>query len=126
MPQMHQPVVKPKAYLKSRHKRVRDALKALKLDGLMLTHPPDLAYLSNFTGDDSVGLLTSKDLHLITDFRYTEQAAIEAAWLKVVSREGKIVKMTDALAKTFKDVGVKRVGIAVCACIAIVVNVAKP
>jgi Xaa-Pro aminopeptidase len=107
---MHQPVVKPKAYLKSRHKRVRDALKALKLDGLMLTHPPDLAYLSNFTGDDSVGLLTSKDLHLITDFRYTEQAAIEAAWLKVISREGKIVKMTDALAKTFKDVGVKRVG----------------
>ena len=64
---MHQPVVKPKAYLKSRHKRVREAMKALKLDGLMLTHPPDLAYLSNFTGDDSVGLLTHKDLHLVTE-----------------------------------------------------------
>ena len=85
-------------------------MKALKLDAMMLTHPPDLAYLSNFTGDDSVGLLTGKELHLITDFRYTEQAAREAAWLKVTSREGKIVKMTDALAKTFKDQGAKRVG----------------
>lgn len=107
---MHQTVVKPKAYLKTRHKRVREAMKALKLDGLMLTHPPDLAYLSNFTGDDSVGVLTHKDLHLVTDFRYTEQAEIEAAWLKVVCREGKIVKMTDALARTFKEGGTKRVG----------------
>lgn len=107
---MQQPVVKPKAYLKVRHKNVRDAMKALELDGLMLTHPPDLAYLTNFTGDDSVGLLTKKEIHLVTDFRYTEQAALEAAWLKVTSRDGKIAKMADALAKTFKDAGVKRVG----------------
>ena len=84
---MQQPVVKPKAYLKVRHKNVRDAMKALELDGLMLTHPPDLAYLTNFTGDDSVGLLTKKDIHLVTDFRYTEQAGLEAAWLKLTPRE---------------------------------------
>ena len=49
-------VSRAKAYLKVRHKAVRDALKHLKLDALLLTHPPDLAYLTNFTGDDSVGL----------------------------------------------------------------------
>lgn len=108
---MQQPVVKPKAYLKVRHKNVREAMKALQLDGLLLTHPADLAYLTNFTGEDSVGLFTKKgDIHLVTDFRYTEQASLEAAWLKVISREGKITKMADALAKTFKDAGVKRVG----------------
>ena len=50
------PVVsRAKAYLKVRHKSVRDAMKELKLDGMLLTHPPDLAYLTNFTGDDSIG-----------------------------------------------------------------------
>ena len=35
------PVVsRAKAYLKVRHKSVRDAMKELKLDALLLTHPP--------------------------------------------------------------------------------------
>jgi Xaa-Pro aminopeptidase len=102
------PVVsRAKAYLKARKKNVRDAMKELKLDGLLLTHPPDLAYLTNFTGDDSVGLITEKDFLLVTDFRYHEQAAQEAGWLKAVLREG---KMADALAKTLIDAKVKRVG----------------
>ena len=38
------PVVsRAKAYLKVRHKSIRDAMKELKLDGFLLTHPPDLA-----------------------------------------------------------------------------------
>lgn len=107
---MQQPVVKPKAYLKARHKNVREALKALELDGLMLTHPPDLAYLTNFTGEDSVGLFTKKEIHLVTDFRYTEQASLEAAWLKVTVRDGELAKMADAVAHAFREAGVKRVG----------------
>jgi Xaa-Pro aminopeptidase len=100
-------VSRAKAYLKVRHKNVRDAMKHLKLDGLMLTHPPDLAYLSNFTGDDSIGLSTEKEVHLITDFRYEEQAAIEAGWLKLTIRDA---KMEDALVKAFTGAKVKRVG----------------
>ena len=92
------PVVsRAKAYLKARQKSVRDAMKELNLDTLMLTHPPDLAYLTNFTGDDSIGLITAKDMHLVTDFRYKEQAEIEAGWVKLNVREG---KMAEALAKT--------------------------
>jgi len=95
------PVVsRAKAYLKVRHKAVRDAMKELHLDGLLLTHPPDLAYLTNFTGDDSIGLITDKDFFLITDFRYREQAEQEAAWLKVTMRDG---KMSDAIAKTLAE-----------------------
>src|SRR5688500_15222850 len=100
-------VSRAKAYLKVRHKSVRDAMKALKIDGLLLTHPPDLAYLTNFTGDDSIGLVTDKDIHLVTDFRYKEQAELEAAWLKVSLREG---KMAEALAKTLGAAKVKKVG----------------
>ena len=100
-------VSRPKAYLKVRQKNVRDAMKTLGLDGILLTHPPDLAYLTNFTGDDSVGLITEKDFHLVTDFRYQEQAEQEAGWLKQVLREG---KMSDILAKTLINAKVKRVG----------------
>ena len=100
-------VSRAKAYLKARHKSVRDAMKELNLDGLLLTHAPDLSYLTNFTGDDSVGLLTAKDFYLVTDFRYKEQADIEAGWLKVTMREG---KMADACARMLAEAKVKRIG----------------
>jgi Xaa-Pro aminopeptidase len=93
--------------LKVRHKAVRDAMKELKLDGLLLTHPPDLAYLTNFTGDDSVGMITEKEFWLVTDFRYKEQAELEAGWLKLNIRED---KMADAIAKTVADAKTGRIG----------------
>jgi Xaa-Pro aminopeptidase len=104
---MTQPVNRAKAYLKVRHKSVRDAMKELKLDGMLLTLPADVAYLSNFTGDDSVGLITEKDVHLVTDFRYQQQAQLEAGWVKTSVRDG---KMADALAKTVLASGAKRIG----------------
>ena len=100
-------VSRAKAYLKVRHKSVRDAMKHLKLDGLLLTHPPDLAYLTNFTGEDSIGLVAEKDIHLITDFRYEEQAAIEAGWLKLTIRDA---KMESALVKAITAAKCKRIG----------------
>src|SRR5450432_4096338 len=104
---MSQAVTRAKAYLKVRHKAVRDAMKELKLDGMLLTHPPDLSYLTNFTGDDSVGLITGKNIHIVTDFRYEEQAQLEAGWVELAVRDG---KMADKLAETLVKAGVKRIG----------------
>lgn len=102
------PVVsRAKAYLKVRHKMVRDAMKELQLDGILLTHAPDLAFLTNFTGDDSVGLITAREFFLITDFRYQEQANLEAGWLSLVLREH---KMADALAQAIAQSKAHRVG----------------
>ncbi|HEV7301401.1 MAG TPA: Xaa-Pro peptidase family protein [Tepidisphaeraceae bacterium] len=98
---------RPKAYLKVRQRLVREAMKALKLDGILLTHPPDLAYLTNFSGDDSIGLITEKDVYLVTDFRYKEQAEMEAAWVKTRVRTG---PMSGALAAALLETKVKRVG----------------
>lgn len=96
-----------KAFLKARQVTVREAMKSLNLDAILLTAAPDLAYLSNFTGDDSVGIITAKDFVLVTDFRYQEQAALEAGWLKIVIREG---KMSVELANALAAAKVKRVG----------------
>ena len=106
--QTSKPVVsRAKAYLKARQKNVRDAMKELKLDGFLLTHAPDLGYLTNFLGDDSIGLITEKDFHLVTDFRYAEQAELEAGWLKTSIRDG---KMSDEIARTLAQAKVSRVG----------------
>ena len=107
---MRQPVVKPKAYLKARHKKVLRAMDALEIDGLLLTHAPDVSYLTNFTGEDSVGLFTKQAVTIVTDFRYVEQIALEAAWVEVVHRDGKIHKMADAVAHALARAGVGRAG----------------
>jgi Xaa-Pro aminopeptidase len=100
-------VRKSKTYLNLRQSAVRNAMKQLKIDTLLLTTPPDLAYLSDFSGDDSIGILTQKDFSLVTDFRYKEQVEIEAHWLKVVMREG---KMSDALAAALAKTKSRKVG----------------
>src|ERR1700683_95991 len=100
-------VSRAKAYLKVRQKSVRDAMRKLGIDALLLTVPPDLAYLTNFTGDDSIGVLTLDDFILVSDFRYQEQARIEADWLSLVLRDG---KMSEALGNALIKAKVKRVG----------------
>jgi Xaa-Pro aminopeptidase len=106
--QQAKPVVsRAKAYLKVRHRNVRDAMKDLKLDAVLLTHDADVSYLTNFTGEDSVGLITDKDFYLVTDFRYQEQANQEAGWLRISVRNG---NMAATLAKAVTDSKAKRVG----------------
>src|ERR1700722_5308362 len=95
------------SYLLARQYAVRLVLIKHKLDGLLITHPPDLAYLTGFTGDDSIGLITAHNFILVTDFRYKEQAQIESPWLKIVMREG---KMSEALAKTVARSKAFRIG----------------
>src|SRR5262245_31250803 len=94
-------------HLAARQATVRKALAAKGLDGILLTHPGDLAYLSDFSGHDSIGVLTAGDFILVTDFRYTEQAQIESPWLKTIMREG---KMSDALLAAFDQLKVAKYG----------------
>lgn len=98
---------KTKAFLKARHVSVREAMKHLGIDALLLTHAPDVAYLTDFTGDDSFGILTDKELHLITDFRYREQAELECGWTKITVREG---RMSEALAQTLTRIAPRKIG----------------
>ena len=94
-------------HLAARQATVRKALADRKIDGILLTHPGDLAYLSDFSGHDSIGVLTQADFILVTDFRYTEQAQIESPWLKTIMREG---KMSDALVQAFDQLKVTTYG----------------
>jgi Xaa-Pro aminopeptidase len=104
---MKNTVSKAKAFLKARHRQVRSAMEQMKLDAILLTHTPDVAYITEFTGDDTFALVTGKDIHLISDFRYQEQIELECGWARLTLRDGKI---SDAIAKLIVNNKLERVG----------------
>jgi len=100
-------VTRPKAYLKVRHRTLREALKALRLDAMLITHAPDVAYLTDFEGDESALVVTAGEFRLITDFRYRQLVEMQAGWLKTVVRQ---TGMAQAIADLLAKLKVKRVG----------------
>jgi len=57
--------------------RLRGRLSAESLDGLVTGHPPNVRYLSGFTGSSGLLAILPDRAVLITDFRYEEQAGSE-------------------------------------------------
>ena len=58
--------------LTARHRLVRARLAALGLDGLLVTNPTNIRYLSNHAGSAGTLVLTGTGVHLLIDFRYQE------------------------------------------------------
>ena len=56
---------------------LRRKLTRAGLPGLVITHPPDIRYLSGFTGSSAALGITRRRAQLFTDGRYTAQAAQE-------------------------------------------------
>ncbi len=66
--------------LASRHRLVRSRLMTLGLDGLVITNPANVRYLSNHAGSAGTLVLTHSGIHLLIDFRYQESVrAIQAS-----------------------------------------------
>lgn len=68
--------------------QLRRRLTRAGLSGLLVTHLPDLRYISGFTGSSGALAITRRSARLFTDGRYTAQAAqeVEAAKVEIVSR----------------------------------------
>jgi Xaa-Pro aminopeptidase len=112
-----EPVHLSSASIARRLERVRDRMGELGLDGFLVTHPHNRHYLSGFTGEDQPPLdtagfllITKADVCLITDGRYTIQAARELPTdlgFKVARRAGKLAPI---VAEQIASRGLKRVG----------------
>jgi Xaa-Pro aminopeptidase len=108
---------------------MRLALRRGKIDGLLITDPVDVGYLSGFTGEDSflliltprhragAGSVTNEprarasgklSTTLITDGRYVQQARRECPGIEVHCRYARI---TQAVAEVLKGCRVRRLGI---------------
>ncbi|MEN6336873.1 MAG: aminopeptidase P family N-terminal domain-containing protein, partial [Phycisphaerales bacterium] len=73
---------------KQRVGAVRAQLRGQGLDGLILTKPENVTYLTGFAGEDSWAIVTKTTLYLLTDSRYTEQAQKECVDTRIVQRPG--------------------------------------
>ena len=67
--------------------QLRRRLTRTGLHGLLVTHLPDVRYLSGFTGSSAALAVTRRAARLFTDGRYTAQAAeeVSAARIQIVS-----------------------------------------
>jgi Xaa-Pro aminopeptidase len=64
--------------LTARHARLRHAVHAAELDGLIVTHLPNVFYLTNFLATAGIAIAMRDRLYLILDFRYA--AAAKEIW----------------------------------------------
>jgi Xaa-Pro aminopeptidase len=64
----------PRDNLGARHAKLRQALLAADLDGLVVTHLPNVFYLTNFLGTAGIAVVMRDRLHLLLDFRYSGAA----------------------------------------------------
>lgn len=81
-----------------RLKQLRTEIKDNR-QAIFIPHQPDILYLTGFDGQDSTLLVTARRVLLLTDSRFTQQAAGQCPWVKTILRRG---PMADAVAKTAK------------------------
>jgi Xaa-Pro aminopeptidase len=77
--------------LSARRRKAAAAAKAMGVDGLLVTHLPDVRYLCGFTGSNAALVLADARSVLITDGRYTAQAKAEASGTRVVIAKKPVV-----------------------------------
>jgi len=98
----------PRRTIADRVAACRLRVEAAGLDAFWFLHPPDVRYLSGFTGEDTTLLLTRRRTLLVTDSRYEEQADDEAEADEVVVRHK---GMALTVAELCRGLGVRRLGL---------------
>jgi Xaa-Pro aminopeptidase len=93
--------------LSLRKRRVAVAAKIAGVNGILVTHLPDVRYLCGFTGSNAALVIVGARAVLFTDGRYTGQAKDEAVGTKVVIAQKPAVV---AACEWMAAAGVKRCG----------------
>jgi Xaa-Pro aminopeptidase len=93
--------------VRGRLARLRAALRPHLVETLLVTGPVDVGYLSGFTGEDAWLLAGEGRPWLITDGRFTQEAARDCPQAGRIIRKG---PLADAAAKIVRRKGIKRIG----------------
>ena len=75
------------------------ALESHKLDSLLVTHLPNVRYLTGFTGSNAALLLTAATADLFTDPRYTIQAGQQVSCRVRIARGPLLERVVDRVSK---------------------------
>ena len=91
----------------NRLQRLRQKLAEKEADGIFISQPENRHYLSGFDGSSGFLLITPQDTILTTDFRYTEQAKMQAPDYEIVQITSDIA---DWFPKLIADLNLKTLG----------------
>ncbi len=91
----------------NRLNKVRQEMARLEIDGLLLSNPLDIRYISGFTGSTALGLVAHDRAALILDFRYLTQASQEVHSFEIVPAPK---KNWDALGNLVQEWKIQRLG----------------
>ena len=87
-------------------RKLRDKVREIGLDGMLVSTPENRRYLSGFTGSAGYLLISQDDAVLLTDFRYVEQAGRQAHDFRV----RRIARTLSWLPELASELGVNRMG----------------
>jgi Xaa-Pro aminopeptidase len=94
--------------------RARAALRAYAIDALVVSHLPNIRYLTGFTGTAGLLVLTATECTLIVDFRYRSAARAHLAANDLTSEIALAIpaqSYDETLAAVLREIGARRIGI---------------
>jgi Xaa-Pro aminopeptidase len=92
---------------KTRRRALIQLISGVKLDALVVTHPANWYYLTGFTGDAGVLIVSHQGATLITDGRFTTQVREETTSVRLIEQKGSLLESTGRL---LRERAVRRVG----------------
>jgi len=90
--------------IKQRIKTIRRQLNKKNINCLIVTKPANITYITGFSGSDSWAVITPKNVYLLTDSRYIEQAQNQCPHCRIIQSGGPIIEATARLFKKLKSV----------------------
>ncbi|QDV38366.1 M24 family metallopeptidase [Tautonia plasticadhaerens] len=88
---------------------VRSSIREAGLDALLVTHPPNVSYLTGFTGDSSALIVGLDRVLMVSDFRFDTQLRDECPGLERHIRPSSRT-LTQEVGAVIVALGVRRVG----------------
>lgn len=76
---------------------IRSEARRKKVGVLLLTHPANVTYATGFQGEDSWAVIGRRKVTLLTDSRYSEQAAQECPACRIRERQGSMPQLVAAV-----------------------------
>jgi Xaa-Pro aminopeptidase len=92
---------------KIRRKALRGLISTAKLDALVITHPANWYYLTGFTGDAGVLIVSQGAAALVTDGRFTTQVRKETSSVRLLEQKGSLL---DSTGRFLRQKGFRRAG----------------
>lgn len=83
--------------------RLRRSVASDGFDGLLISNPNDIRYLTGFSGEASALVVTSREGVVVSDFRFQEELEPLRARFDVVIRKGSMLEAQAAVVKKLKS-----------------------